>query len=109
MAGKMLEPDSNTREIHLNSIVDPVQNKTYLETVSCFESNGEVRYNDCDSLPNNNVCHKLNVSQCYSDSDCSKNDVMSSSKGSYTPSGGSTSNTPRQECDTQSLQTSGMP
>ncbi|XP_022900486.1 F-box/LRR-repeat protein 6 [Onthophagus taurus] len=107
MAGKMLEPDSNTREIHLSSITDPIQNKTYLESVSCFDSNGGVKYNDCDMLPNNNVCHKVPVSQCYSDSECSKNDGMSSGKDSYTPSGESgASDVPMLESDTHSLQTS---
>lgn len=107
----MLEPDSNTREIHLNSLAETMQGKSYLDNVNCFETNGDVKYNECDVLPNNNLCEKT-VSQCYnSDGDYSnRSEVMSSSVGktlSQAFSEESTSDEPLQESDVHSLQSSG--
>ncbi|GJQ85811.1 hypothetical protein Trydic_g20367 [Trypoxylus dichotomus] len=112
MAGKMLEPDSNTREIHLNSIAETMQGKSssYLDNVNCFERNGEVKYSDCDILPNNNVCEKT-VSQCYGDSEDSvtMTSVKTTSNSYASTAGESTSDEPSQqeESGTHLLQNSG--
>lgn len=112
MAGKMLEPDSNTREIHLNSLAETMQGKSsYLENVNCFETNGQVNYGDCDVLPNNNIRAKTASSQCYSDGECSKSDENASPLGKNAShsfsTGESTSDGGPQESDIHSLRNSG--
>ncbi|KAI4460301.1 f-box/tpr repeat protein pof3 [Holotrichia oblita] len=94
MAGKMLEPDSNTREIHLNSIAETLhgnKSSSYLDNSNCYETNGEVKFSDCDVLPNNNLCEKR-VSQFYSDSENdSMTSVIKTVSNSNTTAGESTS------------------
>lgn len=74
MAGKMIEPDSNTQDMQLSPLTPgSVHNDDNYS--NAFE-NGDGYLNSCNVLPNNNImCEKL-LLPLDSDGNCSKSDLM---------------------------------